>query len=105
MVVAILPWYSPYLSSQAHGSYSTRFLCYWNNPTGAGLTSCIMQLLASYSQASLLLLRDTRHYGICLVPIHLHWAYLPKPMRLQVSQHGVQLACTPPTSLVTHSVP
>lgn len=47
----------------------------------------------------------TRHYGTCLVPTHSCWAHIPRPMRLQVGQHGVLLACISSTSLVSHSVP
>lgn len=48
-----------------------------------------------------------RHCGTCLVPMHSHRLTYPGPWcyRLQVNQHGVLLACKPPTSLVIHSVP
>lgn len=62
-----------------------------------------MQLLPPTAKASLLLLRYKALWD--LLGAHTSWAHLPQPMRLQVGQHGVLLACTLPTSLVTHSVP
>lgn len=104
MVVAILPWYSPYLSSLAHVSYSTRFLCFTNNPTEPGLTSCIMQLLPPTARASLLLLRYKALWDL----LGAHTLTLDSPIQAHEAtggQHGVLLAYTPPTSLVTRSVP